>query len=68
MASSPPTAATEPEAARAMLEMDVTVPDDAESEEEKASDALDRCDEDVRKPDRMSDVISEEENLSREIL
>lgn len=51
-----------------MLEMDVTVPDDAESEEEKASDALDRCDEDVRKPDRMSDVISEEENLSREIL
>lgn len=68
MASSPPTAAIEPEAALETQEIDVIVPEDAELGLAKTSAEFGGQEAEVRKPARIRDVVSDAEKALLEIL
>ena len=68
MAASPPTAAMEPDAACEIFEIEVKVPEDPESGPAKTIAEFKPWTEDVRKPARISAVISAAEKGLGEIL
>lgn len=68
MASSPPTAAIEQEAALEIQEIDVIVPKDPESGLAKTFVEFDGRETDVRKPARIKALVSNTENILLEII